>query len=75
MGILHESKFKNKMFLLLGYEPACKISEAYLELLQPSKRELLAKIVNGFKLLIVFTKSSTLDVCSGSTYTIEYKIV
>ena len=51
------------------------IWEAYLEPLQASKMELLAKIVSGFKLLTVLAKSSTFDVCNGSKYTSEYKIL
>ena len=49
------------------------MSEAYLEPLQTSKmKKLFAKIVNGFKPLTVFAKSSILDVCNGSKYASGY---
>ena len=48
------------------------VIEAYLEPLQTSKLELFAKIVNGFKPLTVFSKSSILDVSSGSKYASGY---
>ena len=40
--------------------------EAYWEHCQTSKMEHLAKIVNNFKELTLFAKSSTLDVWQGS---------
>ena len=72
MGILHESKLNKNSFFLFGHKSTWKISEAYLEPLQTSKTELFAKIVNGFKLLTVFAKSSILEVCSGSKYASGY---
>ena len=42
--------------------------EAYSEHWQQSQIELFAKIVNGFQPLIIFTKSSILDVWQGSEY-------
>ena len=49
------------------------IIEAYSELSVKSKMELFVKIVNDFKLLIIFTKISITDVCLGSEYTSALK--
>ena len=71
MGILHESKL-NKNLLCLD----TNLHERYMRgVLRTTKMELLAKIVSGFKLLTVLAKSSTFDVCNGSKYTSEYKIL
>ena len=37
-------------------------SEAYSELCQTSKVESLAKIINGFKKIIIFKRNSVLDI-------------
>ena len=44
------------------------VPEAFAEPYQPSKTEVFAKIVNTRKLLIIFLKSSILDVGPGSKY-------
>ena len=49
------------LFIFMVYWP-----EAYSEPCQTSKIELFAKIVNEWKLLTIFKKSSILDVWQGS---------
>ena len=48
-----------------------KISETFSEPSQTSKTELFAKIINNWKPLTIFTKSSILDVRLGSEYASE----
>ena len=57
------SAFGNKMFYNIKFQ-----TEAYSEPSRTSKMELFAKIVNSRTPLIIFTKSSILDVWLGSEY-------
>ena len=47
------------------------VSKAWSQLSQISKMENFVNIVNGFKPLTIFEKSSILDVYLGSEYTFE----
>ena len=53
-----------------GHDPDFKsyFPVMYLDPCQTSKKELFEKIVNGFQLLIIFTKCYILDVGQGSEY-------
>ena len=53
----------------------CSETEPHSEPCQTSKMEFLAKIVHGFKLLIVFVKNVILDVWQGSEYVPSLKYV
>ena len=48
-----------------------KTAELYSESFQASKMKLFEKIVNGWKLLAIFTKSSILDLRHGFAYSSE----
>ena len=57
-------------FHRIEWQPDQSCSEAYLGCSQTSVMELFPeKLINGFQLLTIFTKSSIIDVWQGSKYT------
>ena len=62
-----------KLKMLNSQKLLLELLVAFLEPDQKYEFELFVEVVNGIKLLIIFTKSSVLDVWMGSKYTSTFR--